>query len=861
MTIEESARPTAREPNKGIEDFKEVLAGIQAAFPDLDVEIEDIVAELVLRGRPVSVPAGETTPWGVCLSGGGIRSAAFCLGALQEMQRFDAAHPLIQGSEARMCTSNDPGYDPEHPGFVPGRANYITSVSGGSYIASALMFVAQGKVGDEPESTALKTSAKTSDAVKAVTVPANPAFHAGSPEERYLRDHTRYLSHGFGGPVAAIWQLLVSIVVNLVLLSLIVGLVSVPVGWIYGHNIRALQAGSQEIYHFAFSDVGWPFVPLIAGGLALLLAVVWVVNFFHDPVVNKWLLASSLALLGATLAWLCFAVGVPIVLEWLHRSVGSKPPGVTSVQPSSSTKTLGAVASAGTAASVLIALFGTRVARTIRAGWQEVPQGVRRQLLQQGKNLFLRLRVPLINLLIFLVGPFTLLCLVLLGVHIGSLYPTWTTAGRNWDPFLWWLLGVGVIAFFYVLANVTSWSLHPFYRERLSDAFCLKRFTLEQGDIGTLREDKRSRNAAWLPTEAQGEFADHRPYMPIYKISAVQPETMPVLIVCAAANVSTYGATPTGFRSTSFVFSNDTVGGGLLGDNVTAKQYEDVITEFKALENTVTLPAAVAMSGAAVSPEMGRTTRAPLRFLLTLANVRLGVWIPNPTRLDWFSKRKDSSRFRKWWIRPRLEHLLFEMIGKNKLTHKYLYVTDGGHYENLGLLEQLRKGSRYIFCLDASGEQQDGFSTIAGAVALASSEEQIRIEIQPETMAPDPDITDQRSKRHLPPVVQSPFCVGNIYYPEDQEEPSGRLVIIKAGVPANAPENIADFHQSNWRFPCDPTLDQLYSAERFDAYKALGAFATSEALRSVRDDFEYFRRMGRLQAPNQAPKKGPVGPP
>jgi hypothetical protein len=191
-----------------------------------------------------------------------------------------------------------------------------------------------------------------------------------------------------------------------------------------------------------------------------------------------------------------------------------------------------------------------------------------------------------------------------------------------------------------------------------------------------------------------------------------------------------------------------------------------------------------------------------------------------------------------------MEHLLYEMLGKNKLTHKYLYVTDGGHYENLGLLEQLRVKSRYIFCLDASGEQQDGFSTIAAAIALAYSEEQIRIDIQPELMAPKAETTTARAEKHLPPVVQSPFCVGNIYYPDDRQEPSGRLLIIKAGVPANAPENIADFHRSNWKFPCDPTLDQLYSADRFDAYKALGAFAAGEALRYVSEDFEYFRSNG-----------------
>ena len=332
---------------------------------------------------------------------------------------------------------------------------------------------------------------------------------------------------------------------------------------------------------------------------------------------------------------------------------------------------------------------------------------------------------------------------------------------------------------------------------------------------------------------------------------------MPDLIVCASANISTYGATPTGFKSTSFVFSNGKIGGPLFGKTMKAKDYEEVVTKFPALKTTATLPAAVAMSGAAVSPEMGRATRAPLRFLLTLANVRLGVWIPNPIRLKWFEERKNKHWLRRFLVKPRLHYLLYEMIGKNKLTHKYLYVTDGGHYENLGLLEQLRVKSRYIFCMDASGEQQDSFSTIAGAIALAYSEEQIRIDIHPELMAPKAETTDARAKQHLPPVVESTFCVGNIFYPDDREEPSGRLVIIKAGVPKNTPENITDFHLSNWKFPCDPTLDQLYSADRFDAYKALGSFAAGEALRYVSDDLEYFRKAGRLKPW----KKGTFGPP
>ena len=798
-------------------------------------------------------PATDPPPWGICLSGGGIRSASFCLGALQVMQRFDPDHPLIQGSGSRAATGGATGY-------VPGRADFITSVSGGSYIASALIFLATGVVGNEPEyppRLSLKTIAGDTVVVDTVTVTPDDAFAAGTPEERYLRDHTRYLSHGFGGPVAAIWQLLVSITLNLFLLSLAVLVTAVPIGWVYGHLLPELQAGSLTIYHFSFASAGWPWVPLIAGGLCLVLSYLWVVAVTSSPGVNKILMGTSLALVGVLLAWLGFAVGLPIVLEWLHRSVGASSTGTRPVPSSSSTKALGAVAGAGSAASVLVALLGTRVARTITAGWDDIPQGIRRPLVQRGKNLLLKFRAPLINLAILLIGPLTLLCLFLLGVHVGSLYPAWAPVGRSWDPFFGALVGLGLLLLMYGLSNVNNWSLHPFYRERLADAFCLKRFKLkEKLDIAVVREDKKTRNSTWLPTEVNGQFADHRHYNYGYGISAVQPATMPKLVVCASANVSTYGATPTGFRATSFVFSMDKIGGGLLG-NMTAREYEEVVNQFTMLKKTVTLPAAVAISGAAVSPEMGRATRAPLRFLLTLANVRLGVWIPNPLRLGWFKAQVKKGRIRQWLVKPRMEHLLFEMFGQNRLTHKYLYVTDGGHYENLGLLEQLRLRSRYIFCLDASGEKQDGFSTIAAALSLAYSEEQIRIDIRPELMAPDPVKTGERADADLPPVVSSTFCVGNIYYPDDREGPSGRLVIIKAGVPDNAPENISDYHRSHWKFPCDPTLDQLYTADRFDAYKALGAFAAGEALAYVKDDFTTFRETGVLASWTE----GTFGPP
>src|ERR1700749_2639038 len=107
-------------------------------------------------------------------------------------------------------------------------------------MASAFIFVAQGPVAGQDAASQLELSKGAP--VTLDTVAPGDAFAPGSPEERYLRDHTRYLTHGFGGPTAMIWQLLVSIVLNLLLFSLAITVVAVPVGWVFGHLIPAFQA-------------------------------------------------------------------------------------------------------------------------------------------------------------------------------------------------------------------------------------------------------------------------------------------------------------------------------------------------------------------------------------------------------------------------------------------------------------------------------------------------------------------------------------------------------------------------------------------------------------------------------------------
>ncbi len=110
------------------------------------------------------------------------------------------------------------------------------------------------------------------------------------------------------------------------------------------------------------------------------------------------------------------------------------------------------------------------------------------------------------------------------------------------------------------------------------------------------------------------------------------------------------------------------------------------------------LGTAVAISGAAASPNMGYHTSPPVAFLLTLFNVRMGWWLGNPrARYTW---RYSSPRIG-------LIYMLGELFGTTSSSSDYVSLSDGGHFENLGIYELVRRRCRYIIVGDA--EQDEDF--------------------------------------------------------------------------------------------------------------------------------------------------------
>jgi hypothetical protein len=235
---------------------------------------------------------------------------------------------------------------------------------------------------------------------------------------------------------------------------------------------------------------------------------------------------------------------------------------------------------------------------------------------------------------------------------------------------------------------------------------------------------------------------------------------------------------------------------------------------------------------------MGKMTNPPLRFLIALANIRLGVWLPNP-RTVLLNKQREAKRHTSRWKRlvarargqarhvafgrPRPSYLISELIGRNRVDDRYLYVTDGGHYENLGLVELLRRGCTRIYCFDASGSMT--FKELGDAIALARSELGVQVDIDPRELMTDAKTGIAKKDTVVAKFTYTDGTEGTLVYAHNVlTDPS------KPPSPGDAPWDVHAYHAVDPNFPHNSTADQLYTDQKFEGYRVLGEVAGKRAL-------------------------------
>ena len=332
-------------------------------------------------------------------------------------------------------------------------------------------------------------------------------------------------------------------------------------------------------------------------------------------------------------------------------------------------------------------------------------------------------------------------------------------------------------------------SLHHFYRDRLSEAYIIKLDRSEDSGESGINEEIVSNES--LRLSALHQHGNGAPYHLINTTLNVPASTDRYL---------------RGRGADLFFFSKNYVGSEATGYRKTA--------EYKG--GRTRLAKALAISGAAASPQMGTSSNKALRALLSLLNVRLNRWMPNPNPAV---TDIQNTVFWPWYF-------LKELFGVTRENDKLLNLSDGGHHENLGVYPLLKRRCRIIIASDATADPDFSMSDLANVIRKARIDLGVNITLRAGNLRPDPGTG----------LSGACWAVGDILYPSsDPAGAVGTLIYIKSAVCGNEAEDLLAYRKNHPAFPDQSTGDQFFDEAQFESYRKLGE---TTALDVFRQPFE-----------------------
>lgn len=762
----------------------------------------------------------------LCISGGGIRSATFNLGVVQELARLE----------------------------MLGKFDYLSTVSGGGYLGSWLSaWIQRSRTG----CTFFEGQYATTKVSNELQRPTEKESEE-APPLRHLRAYSNYLSPQKGLFSADTWALIAIWLRNtllnwLVLIPIFMAVLLVPRlhAWViqlpYGWNwwIPAITAGVLVLMSVCYVVLNLPNVaktkksqgegaflwfcllPAILAGLIATSAVfaycyqhdigtlpilvtvvppaIWMLLFgvmtlitamlsgleekcwlFSDPgdQSREWSARAGAWLLIVSIGWLALC-GVVIWLPAVMLMIVEK---------------LYVVFSAGGLAAVITVLLGKSesTAATIQKA---------RQLLREGESSSLvNISLPVaasVFIVIFLSG------LSLLNARVlNSLYDPCSDllcAITSQNP-LCLMLALMVISFgFGQFIHVNKFSIHSLYRNRLMRAYLgASRFSCIEDEPNPRfcppEDDGKCGNNLRKPNRFTGFDQKDNLFM-----KELQNQK-PFLVVNTALNL-VHGRQLAwqDRKAESFTISPLHAGSSAMEQMQGCYRPVDEYTG----NDGLTLATAMSISGAAASPNMGYQSSPALAFVMALFNVRLGWWIGNPKLESYKKAGPRASRFQ----------LVREALGLTDDDGKWVYLSDGGHFENLGLYEMVLRRCRYIVLCDAGADLKFIYEDLGNAIQKIRVDLGVEITLEEGSTLPS-------GKRNGKPLH---FAHLNINYKKihGDEVENGKILYIKPAFYDDEPETPVDvFHyaQGSENFPHETTADQFFSESQFESYRQLGIF-------------------------------------
>ncbi len=341
--------------------------------------------------------------------------------------------------------------------------------------------------------------------------------------------------------------------------------------------------------------------------------------------------------------------------------------------------------------------------------------------------------------------------------------------------------GILLFIFNFLVLDVNITSSHGFYRDRLSKAYIFQQN--EDCSISSNDDQKMS------DLNRDGTFA---PYHLINTTLNLPGSNDPDL---------------RGRNADFFTISKCYTGSALTGYCPTS--------DIETVDPHFSLGTAMAISAAAAAPNMGAITMKQFVFIMTLLNVRLSYWTPNPRKINRVSK---LSRWRWPGVGPR--YLLKEAFGNLNARKSYVNLSDGGHIENLAIYQLLKRRCKLIIAVDAEADVDFTFYGLVTLIRFAEIDMGINIDIH---------LDEIRSRSQG--LSKSHWTIGTIEYGPNE---TGHLLYIKSSMTGDENEYIKAYKRKDPTFPDQTTVDQFFDETQFECYRALGEHIALESLNDER---------------------------
>jgi Patatin-like phospholipase len=363
-------------------------------------------------------------------------------------------------------------------------------------------------------------------------------------------------------------------------------------------------------------------------------------------------------------------------------------------------------------------------------------------------------------------------------------------------------------------ANLNYITLHRFYRDRLMEAFMPDRASVTKDVTRPAKDANEARLSDVWTVQSPGPY-------PIINTNVVLVDADDKILHLRGGD--------------SFILSPL-----FCGSNEIGWQPTDQFAK-----NGMVLPTAMAISGAAANPNsgsggVGLTRNRSLSLLMSLLNIRLGYWIPNPFWVSKIMPRSTETRKDYISIANHFHAALYEVGGWFRIGfephHKFLQLSDGGHFENLGLYELIRRRTKVILLCDAAADPKFTFSDFIVARQRVRADFGVDIGFSSDGIDGLERLIPAHPSKYPEDVkiADAAFFIAEIHYPPlpgiSDEGETGHLLYLKTTLTQDASLEVRGYKGASPDFPDETTADQFFSEAQFESYRDLGYALASKML-------------------------------